>query len=144
MKRILPALLLVSILSWGQSSQPSVYLDPNNPFSPDFTAALQKKNVPVVVTTDPAQAKYLATITLADNQGSIFQGITSAITTGTYNNGAWNRATIQIVDGQTKNVVFSYTCKKYDANSSDPSKSVAECLAKHWKNQMDGKRRTVV
>jgi hypothetical protein len=129
MKRILPALLLVSILSWGQSSQPSVYLDPNNPFSPDFTAALQKKNVPVVVTTDPAQAKYLATITLADNQGSIFQGITSAI----------NRATIQIVDGQTKNVVFSYTCKKYDANSSDPSKSVAECLAKHWKNQMDGK-----
>ena len=82
MKRILPALLLVSILSWGQSSQPSVYLDPNNPFSPDFTAALQKKNVPVVVTTDPAQAKYLATITLADNQGSIFQGITSAITTG--------------------------------------------------------------
>jgi hypothetical protein len=139
MKRILPALLFVSILSWGQSNSATVYLDPNSPFSPDFSAALQKKNVPVTVTTDPAQAQYLANITLANNNGSVFQGITSVLTTGTYNNGAWDRATVQIVNPQTKAVVFSYTCKKYSQNSSDPSKSVAECLAKHWKNKLEGK-----
>ena len=136
MKKALPVILFVSTMSWGQLAQSTVYLDPNSPFSPDFSAALQKKQVPVTVTTDPAQAQYLANITLANNNGSIFQGITSAITTGTYNNGAWDRATMQIVDAHSKNVVFSYTCKKYSQNSSDPTKSVAECLAKHWKNQM--------
>jgi hypothetical protein len=135
-KKALPVILFVSTMSWGQLAQSTVYLDPNSPFSPDFSAALQKKQVPVTVTTDPAQAQYLANITLANNNGSIFQGITSAITTGTYNNGAWDRATMQIVDAHSKNVVFSYTCKKYSQNSSDPTKSVAECLAKHWKNQM--------
>ena len=136
MNKALPVILFVSTMSWGQVAQSTVYLDPNSPFSPDFSAALQKKQVPVTVTTDPAQAQYLANITLANNNGSIFQGITSAITTGTYNNGAWDRATIQIVDAHSKNVVFSYTCKKYSQNSGDPTKSVAECLAKHWKNQM--------
>ena len=136
MNKALPVILFVSTMSWGQVAQPTVYLDPNSPFSPDFSAALQKKQVPVTVTTDRAQAQYLANITLANNDGSIFQGITSAITTGTYNNGAWDRATIQIVDAHSKNVVFSYTCKKYSQNSGDPTKSVAECLAKHWKNQM--------
>ena len=136
MKKALPVILFVSTMSWGQVAQSTVYLDPNSPFSPDFSAALQKKQVPVTVTTDPAQAQYLANITLANNNGSIFQGITSAITTGTYNNGAWDRATVQIVDAHSKNVVFSYTCKKYSQNSGDPTKSVAECLAKHWKNQM--------
>jgi hypothetical protein len=135
-KKALPVILFVSTMSWGQVAQSTVYLDPNSPFSPDFSAALQKKQVPVTVTTDPAQAQYLANITLANNNGSIFQGITSAITTGTYNNGAWDRATVQIVDAHSKNVVFSYTCKKYSQNSGDPTKSVAECLAKHWKNQM--------
>jgi hypothetical protein len=137
MKRILPAVLFVSILScWAQSTQSTVYLDPNSPFTPDLSAALQKKKVPVTVTTDPAQAKYLVNITVANNQGSIVQGITSAVTTGTYDNGAWDRATIQVVDSQSKNVVFSYTCKKYSQGSMDSTKSVAECLAKHWKNQM--------
>jgi hypothetical protein len=126
----------MSVLSWGQASQSTVYLDPNSPFSSDFSAALQKKNVPVTVTTDPAQAQYLVNVTLADDKGSIFRGITSALTTGTYNNGAWDRATIQIVDNQSKNVVFSYTCKKYSQNSGDPTKSVAECLAKHWKDKL--------
>lgn len=137
MKRILPAILFVSVLSClGQSPQSTVYVDQNSPFAPDFSAALQKKKVPVTVTTDPAQAQYVANISLANNQGSIFQGITSAVTTGTYNNGAWDRATIQIVDNHSKNIVFSYTCKKYNQNSGDPTKSVAECLAKHWKDQM--------
>lgn len=137
MKRILPAILFVSVLScWGQSPQSTVYVDQTSPFAPDFMAAIQKKKVPVTVTTDPANAQYLVNFTMANNDGSIFQGIASAVTTGTYNNGAWDRTTVQVVDAHSKNIVFSYTCKKYNQNSNDPAKSVAECLAKHWKDQM--------
>ena len=137
MKRLLPAFLVFSALvSWGQSTQATAYLDPNNPFSPEFTAAIQSKKVPVTVTTDPANAQYLVNFNLANNNGSVVQGITSVITSGTYETGAWDRATIQVVDAHSKNIVFSYTCKKYSQNSADPAKSVAECLAKHWKSSM--------
>jgi hypothetical protein len=136
-KRILPAILFVSVLScWGQSAQSTVYVDQNSPFAPEFTAALQQKKVPVTVTTDPANAQYLVNFAIANNNGSVAQGIASVITKGTYETGAWDRATIQVVDAHSKNIVFSYTCKKYSQNSGDPAKSVAECLAKHWKDQM--------
>jgi hypothetical protein len=136
-KRILPAILFVSVLScWGQSAQSTVYVDQSNPFAPEFTAALQKKKVPVTVTTDPATAQYLVNFTMANNNGSVIQGIASVVTNGTYETGAWDRTTVQVVDAHSKNIVFSYTCKKYNQNSGDPAKSVAECLAKHWKDQM--------
>lgn len=137
MKRILPAILFVLVLScWGQSAQSTAYLDPNSPFSSEFMAAIQSKKVPVTVTTDPANAQYLVSFNMANNNGSVVQGIASVITSGTYETGAWDRATIQVVDAHSKNIVFSYTCKKYNQNSGDPAKSVAECLAKHWKSQM--------
>lgn len=137
MKKLLLAFLLLPILFVATSgAQTTAYLDPNSPFSPEFTAALQKKKVPVVVTTDPANAQYLVNFTLGNNQGSVVQGIASVLTTGNYETGAWDRATIQVVDAHSKDVVFSYTCKKYSQNSGDPTKSVAECLAKHWKDQM--------
>jgi hypothetical protein len=129
-------LMFSAFVSWGQSTQPTAYLDPNSPFSPEFTAALQSKKVPVTVTTDPANAQYLVSFNLANNNGSVVQGIASVIANGKYETGAWDRATIQVVDAHSKNIAFSYTCKKYSQNSSDPAKSVAECLAKHWKSQM--------
>src|ERR1700755_1601772 len=101
MKWILPVVLLsAAALVWAQTGGPTIYIDPNTPFNTDFAAALQSKKVPVTVTTDPVQAKYLANFTMANNQGSVFQGITSAVTTGVYNAGGWDRATLQIVDTQ--------------------------------------------
>jgi hypothetical protein len=125
----------------GMAQAPStgksiVYVDQENPFTPDFTAALMAKSVPVVVTTDPANARYAVTFTLDRNNGSLFQGITSAINNGSYNPGGFDRATMQVVDNQTKTVTYSYTCKKDRNNSGDPMKSAAECLAKHWKSNL--------
>jgi len=136
MKRILALAALASSLCRAQATQTAAYLDPSSPFSADFSAALQQKNVPVVVTTDPANARYNVTFQMYRNNGSVFQGITSAINNGTYDPGGWDRVTVQVVDNQTKNLTFSYTCKKYKDNSSDPMKSVAECLAKHWKSSL--------
>ena len=46
---------------------------------------------------------------------------------------------MSIVDEKTKDVVFSYTCQKqsqYQNASSALNTSVAECLAKHWKDSL--------
>jgi hypothetical protein len=140
MFRPLALIVFVSALAFGQTpsaTQATVYLDQDNPFTPDFTAALMKKDVPVVVTTDPANARYKVTFSLERNNGSIFQGITSAINNGSYDPGGWDRATMQVVDNQSKTVSYSYTCKKYKDNSGDPMKSTAECLAKHWKSNLE-------
>jgi|GEM_PF-2374122 len=137
--RTLALVLLGSALGFAQSppnAQSTVYFDQNSPFAPDFTAALSKKGVPVAVTVDPANARYTVMFSLNRNDGSIFQGITSAVTSGTYDPGGWDRATMQVVDNHTKLVTYSYTCKKYRDNSGDPMKSTAECLAKHWKSNL--------
>ena len=83
--RRLPLIILGSAMAFAQTStgKSTVYLDQENPFTPDFTAALTAKSVPVIVTTDPANARYAVTFTLNRNNGSVFQGITSAINTGT-------------------------------------------------------------
>jgi hypothetical protein len=132
-------IVLGSALAFAQTpstGKSAVYLDQQNPFTPDFTAALMAKSVPVVVTTDPANARYAVTFTLDRNNGSVFQGITSAINNGSYDPGGFDRATMQVVDNQTKIVTFSYTCKKDRNASGDPMKSAAECLAKHWKSNL--------
>lgn len=96
-----------------------------------------KKNVPVTVTVNPAKADYTATFSVAKRNGSVFQGITSQLTTGFYKSGAWDQATIQVVNNHSQNVVISYTCKKGNNQGDSMTKSVAECLAKHWKQHME-------
>jgi hypothetical protein len=53
-------IVLGSALAFAQTpstGKSTVYLDQQNPFTPDFTAALMAKSVPVIVTTDPAHAR---------------------------------------------------------------------------------------
>jgi len=121
----------------AQTSQPTVFLDPNSPFSADFSAAITKKQVPVIVTVDPTKADYTATFSVTNRPGSVVQGVVTQITTGFYKSGAWDQATMQIVDNHSKNVVFSYTCKKGNNAGDSMTTSVAECLAKHWKQHME-------
>jgi hypothetical protein len=129
----------VPLAAHAQTSQPTVYLDPSNPFSTDFSAAINKKKVPVTVTVDPAKADYTAMFSVANRPGSVVQGVVTQLTTGWYKSGAWDQATIQVIDNHSKNVVFSYTCKKGNNAGDSMTTSVAECLAKHWKQHMEGK-----
>lgn len=119
-----------------------IYLDPNDGFSAYFSSALQKKSVPIIVTTDPQMADYTAKFQAKDSNGSILQGIASAVNVGWWNSGAFNEVSMSIVDTKSKDVTFSYTCKKYNQYSGADQRmasSVAECLAKHWKNSFGHK-----
>ncbi len=130
-------LLLLPTLAGAQ--QKKIYLDPKDSFSAYFSSALQKKSVPVTVTTDLAHADYTVNFQGKDSNGSVIQGIASVMNEGWWNSGAFNEVSMSIVDAKTKDVAFSYTCKKYNQYSGEDSRmatSVAECLAKHWKSKL--------
>lgn len=114
-------------------------MDSNDPFSKYFSSALQKKKVPVTVTTDPASADYTVEFQPEKNNGSVIRGVTNAIQWGRWDSGAYNEVSMQVVDPKTKDVTFSYTCRKPEQFTADDNRrlsSVAECLAKHWKNKL--------
>lgn len=136
---LLTAILVAAVAAPLIAQQSKIYLDPADAFTPYFTSALQKKKVPVTVTTDPAQADYTAQFQAKAKDGSVLHGILDSIGAGTYNNVSVNEVVMTIVNAKTKDVSFSYTCRKqsqYMNASADLATSVAECLAKHWKDNL--------
>lgn len=139
-KYLIAAVLAVLPLATAAAQMRKIYLDPHREFTPYFTAALQKKKVPVTVTEDRTQADYMARFQINTNNGSIYEGITRQLQFGMYNAGASARVTMSIIDVKSKDVVFSYTCQKsnrYSGNDPNTINSVAECLAKHWSNSLE-------
>jgi hypothetical protein len=138
MKTLIITVAALMAVTLHAQEKSKVYLDPGDPFSAYFASALEKKNVPVVVTTDPQLADYIVKFQANDSNGSIVRGISSAVTTGNWDSGAFNEVSMRVIDNKSKDVTFSYTCKKYDrfsAADSPRASSVAECLAKHWKSK---------
>ena len=133
------ALLLSFATTLSAGTKGKIYLDPNDRFSAYFAAALQKKKVPITVTTDPKQADYTAQFQARANDGSLLKDVLSTLGGANYNNNSSNEVVMTIVNAKTKDVVFSYTCKKqsqYMDASSGLATSVAECLAKHWSDSL--------
>ena len=130
-KYLIAAVIAILPLATAAAQMRKIYLDPNREFTPYFSAALQKKKVPVTVTVDPTQADYTAKFQINTDHGSIYEGITRQLQFGIYNANASARVTMSIIDVKSKDVVFSYTCRKSNRISgNDPSTitSVAECL----------------
>jgi hypothetical protein len=138
-KSYLVAMLLVGLATSAFAQQKKIYLDPDDQFSAYFSSALQKKKVPVTITTDPQQADFTAQFQAKAKDGSVIQGVLASLGAGNYNNVSVNEVAMTIVNAKTKDVAFSYTCRKqsqYMDASSDLATSVAECLAKHWKDNL--------
>lgn len=125
--------LLTSCLLWAQTAEkPKVYLSQNDEFSTAFAAGVEKKQVPVTLVTDVAQARYEVDFSRESNNGSKARGITTAVFTGVYADGSFERVSMKVVDTQSKEIVYSYTCTK-GRGGIQPA---AECLAKHWKEHL--------
>jgi hypothetical protein len=135
MKTLALIVLLAATASFAsaQTGHPSVYLESKDEFANDFAAGVIKKNVPVTLTADRRQAGYVASFSWATNQGSKTQGVMTALATGIYMSGAFERVSMSIADRQSKDLVCSYTCQKGGRHMQ----SVAECLAKHWKEAFE-------
>jgi hypothetical protein len=124
--------LLASIAS-AQTGHPTVYLESKDEFANDFAAGVVRKNVPVTLTADRQQAGYVARFTWATNEGSKTQGVMTALMTGMYLSGSYERVSMSITERKSKNLIYSYTCQKGGRHMQ----SVAECLAKHWKSAFE-------
>ena len=122
----------VMVLQARAADQPVVYLDPAHPFSNPFAAGAVKKRVPVTLTHDESKAQFAVTFTAESRAGSRVQGVTTAVMTGVYLDGSSERITMSVVDLQSQNLIFSYTCTKMGGRTQ----SAAECLAKHWKKSL--------
>ena len=139
-KYLIAAVIAMLPLVAAAAQMHTIFLDPNRAFTPYFTAALQKKKVPVTITEDPTQADYMARFQVNTDNGSIYEGITRQLQFGLYNSGASAQVTMSIIDVKSKNVIFSYTCRKpsrYSGNNPSVITSVAECLAKHWSSSLE-------
>jgi len=127
------AVLLTSSLLWAQTSEkPKVYLDQHSEFSTAFAAGVEKKQVPVTLVTDITLARYEVDFSREGSNGSKARGIMTALATGVYADGSYDRVSMKVVDTQTKEIVFSYTCQK----GRGGIQPVAECLATHWKSHL--------
>jgi len=134
---ILAALVLArSPQLFAQAGIPSVYLESKDEFANDFSAGVIRKNVPVTLTGDVRQAGYVARFTWATNEGSKTKGVMTALATGIYMSGSYERVSMTVVERKSKNIIYSYTCQKGGRHMQ----SVAECLAKHWKEAIDGRK----
>ena len=113
----------------AQMTLPTVYVEARDEFANDFSAGVIRKSVPVTLTGDRQQAGYVARFTWATNEGSKTRGVMTALATGIYLNGSYERVSMSIIERKSQNLVYSYTCQKGGRHMQ----SVAECLAKHWK-----------
>jgi len=117
----------------AQTTNPTVYVESKDEFANDFSAGVIRKNVPVTLTADHQQAGYVARFTWATNEGSKTQGVMTALMTGVYLSGSYERVSMSIIERKSKNLIYSYTCQKGGRHMQ----SVAECLAKHWKTAFE-------
>jgi len=117
----------------AQMTLPTVYVEARDEFANDFSAGVIRKSVPVILTGDHQQAGYVARFTWATNEGSKTRGVMTALATGIYSNGSYERVSMSIIERKSQNLVYSYTCQKGGRHMQ----SVAECLAKHWKEAIE-------
>jgi hypothetical protein len=143
MKRTLALVLLMAMTLplAAAGAGPAVYVDAtttvdasnsgNKASQVDFgsaiVAALHKKDVPVIVVTDPARARY--TIKTASSQKEDSTGTKIAkLAFGLGGGFTKFEGTIQVIDNESSAIVYAYNVKKGNFQSA------AEAFAKHFKN----------
>ena len=99
---------------------PRIYIEPQEQgFESYIATAILKKHVPAVVTAKKDEAQYILT-DVARSRG-----------VGAY---GYSRATVQLIDARTQEVVWSYYVRKYFAGAQP---SEAEAIAKHLKDFLE-------
>jgi hypothetical protein len=125
----------------GQAEQPRIYIesaatvDASNSkdkakqvdFGTALSAALIKKEVPVIVVTDKSKSKW--TIQSESSQKEDSTGTKVAkLLLGGGGNFTQFQGTIRVIDNETSAILYAYNVKK------DNFQSAAEAFAKHFKN----------
>jgi hypothetical protein len=148
MKRILGALMVVFAWTALAAEMPRIYIEPNETvdssnakdkakhvdFGAALAAALQKKQVPVLVVTDPEKAQWTIRSISAQREDSTGTKV-AKMAFGMWGGFTKFEGTVQVIDNETTAVLYAYNVKKGNFQSA------AEAFAKHFKNDYLLKRR---
>jgi hypothetical protein len=108
-----------------------VFIEPMDGFETYLTAALRKKNVPVVVTTD----KEIADFVLTGASDTRKAGWAKIVFMGDLHSD--EEASVAMVNNKTGTVVFAYAVNK--KNTLHGQQTSAEACAKHLKSRIEGR-----
>ena len=147
MSRILISLVLLASTALAAET-PRVYIEPSQTadasnakdkakhldFSSALAAALMKKEVPVLVVTDPGKAQW--TIRSVSSQREDSTGTKVAKLAFGFGGGFTHfEGSIQVIDNENSAILYAYNVKKSNFQSA------AEAFAKHFKNDYLQKER---
>jgi hypothetical protein len=125
-------LLVFSTLSHAAGIR--IYIDPQEGFDTYISAAFTKKHVPAVITTDEKEADYKLTSKDEEHAESTGSKIARCLFLYCIGMAGTNNAAVQLVNVQTKSVVWAYNVHK---QGSSNKQSVAEAIAKHLKQWLE-------
>lgn len=128
--------LLLLAAAWAETpgGAPRIYLEPQGGFESYIAAAIAKKRVPAVVTTDKEKAQFvLASAVLAkpENTGGKIARCLFLYCAGIEGS---QTATVQLIDAKTHEVAWAYNVHK---GASGAYQSTAEAIAKHLKHFLE-------
>lgn len=138
------ALLSIPLVSLAKRtatpSEPvTVYVDARDGFSGYIVAAFQKKDTPASVVTDRARAEYILqstdVSTHVESTGGKIARCLFAYCAGIQDT---STVSVELINAKTTAVDWSYTVHKQRGGGYN-EQSMAEAIAKHLKNHLEGK-----
>lgn len=115
-----------------------MFIQEQGGFESYLAAAILKKHVPVVVTTNPEGAGYLLTSAVISKEESGVSKIARCAFMYCVGIAGTQTATVQLVDAYSQEIVWAYNVKKGSASNYQ---STAEACAKHLKQFLEKQAR---
>jgi len=132
------ASLTGSLSSFAQLARPTVYIEPQQGFETYVAAAINKKNVPVDIVTDPAKATYMLKSSSVDIQKESTGGKVARCLflscAGVEDKGT---VSVQLIEVGSSKELWAYSVNKQRGGKNE--QSMAEAVAKHFKEFLNKK-----
>lgn len=132
MKTIVVLLAVAAAMLQAETASPKrIYVEPQDGFESYISAAIVKKKVPVVVTTNKEVADYIITSRVIEKEESTGSKIARCLFAYCAGIQGSQTATVQMINAKTNDVAWAYNVRKGGASNYQSS---AEAIAKHLKN----------
>ena len=115
-------------------SAPRIFIEPQGGFESYISAAIVKKHVPAVATTDKDDATFFLTSVVQSKEESTGGKIARCLFAYCIGMEGTQTATVQLVNAKTKEVGWAYNVRKASAGAYQ---STAEAIAKHLKKFLE-------
>jgi hypothetical protein len=113
---------------------PRIFIPEQGGFESYLTAAIVKKHVPAVVTTNQDEARYILTSAVVTKEESGASKIARCLFAYCIGIQGTQTATVRLVDAKTSEVAWAYNVRKGAASAYQ---STAEACAKHLKQFLE-------